>query len=301
MAVRRQRKGQVWEKLTPSLGGIWLVRFLGAYVLLQFGWWAYLLASSGGESERWMVLGEGSVFATLLIVGLIGLEKSVRREQERIARERNLLLGVTHELKTPLANVQLGLDSLRRLSLDENDKARVLTNMQQGVSDLGRLVEDMLVATRLQRQNEVQHSEFDWSEVAEEVVSRVSEVQQHRVNLDISGKENQKVFGDRALWVLSASNLVENALKYSEGAVTLHMAVASEVAVLQVSDEGVGIPKDQRKKVLAPFVRLTQEESGSGLGLHLVAQTAQLHGATVEMRDHEPSGFSIRVIWPQAR
>ena len=87
--------------INPGVRGIWLVRVLGAYVLLQFSWWAYLLASAGGARERWMVLGEGSVFAALLILGLMRLERNFRQERMRLARERNLLLGVTHELKTP--------------------------------------------------------------------------------------------------------------------------------------------------------------------------------------------------------
>ena len=140
---------------------MWLVRILGAYVLLQFSWWAYLLASTGGARERWMVLGEGSVFAALLVLGLVRLERNFRKERLRLARERNLLLGVTHELKTPLASVQLGVDSLRRLSLNEDDRAAVLDNMQSGVQDLGRRVEDMLVATRLQRQTTVEPTAFD--------------------------------------------------------------------------------------------------------------------------------------------
>ena len=113
---------------------------------------------SGGESAKWMVPGEGPVFATLLI--LIGaVEQSVRKERERIARERNLLLGVTHELKTPFASVQLGLDSLRRLNLEE-DKSQVLSNMQEGIHDLGNLVDDMLVATRVQRKNQCSLTPF---------------------------------------------------------------------------------------------------------------------------------------------
>ena len=82
-------------------------------------------------------------------------------------RERNLLLGVTHELKTPLASVQLGVDSLP-LALSDEDRKGVLDNMQMGVTQLGRMVEDMLVATRLQHQKPLHKVSFSWGDMAED-------------------------------------------------------------------------------------------------------------------------------------
>ena len=298
--ARHQRQRAFQPKVIPRIQGIWLVRVLGAYVLLQFSWWAYLLASTGGTRERWMVLGEGSVFAALLVIGLIRLERNFRQERLRLARERNLLLGVTHELKTPLASVQLGVDSLKRLTLSDEDRAAVLNNMQHGVQDLNQRVEDMLVATRLQRQTDVQASSFDWGEMLDDAVNRVADVQRDRIQVHrIEGP--QEVRGDRALWVLSASNLIENALKYSEGSIEVRAELQGPTAVLEVMDEGGGIPKADRESAKAPFVRLQEEGSGTGLGLHLVAQTALLHGAHMDMRDLDPIGFAVRVVWPQGR
>lgn len=296
----KRRQGTSWSAISPGARSIWLVRVLGAYVLLQFTWWAYLLASRGGESERWMVLGEGSVFAALLILGLIRLERNFRQERLRLARERNLLLGVTHELKTPLASVQLGVDSLRRLELSERDRDAVLENMQNGVQDLGHRVEEMLVATRLQRQTDVQATSFDWGDMLEEAVGRVSDSQRHRIAVH-RPEMPQEVRGDRALWVLSASNLIENALKYSEGNVEVHATLNDTDALLEVSDQGEGIPKADRELAKSPFVRLHEEGSGTGLGLHLVSQTALLHGAQMDMVDLDPRGFAVRLVWPQER
>lgn len=298
--ARHQRQGAFRSKVIPRIHGIWLVRVLGAYVLLQFSWWAYLLANAGGERERWMVLGEGSVFAALLVLGLVRLERNFKKEQRRLARERNLLLGVTHELKTPLASVQLGVDSLKRLSLSEADRAAVLENIQHGVWDLGHRVEDMLVATRLQRQTDVQVSSFDWGEMVDDAVRRVGDMHRSRVEV-YKGQGPQEVRGDRALWVLSASNLIENALKYSEGKVEVRVEFRGSDALLEVTDEGEGISKADREAARAPFVRLQEEGSGTGLGLHLVSQTALLHGAQMDMVDLDPQGFSVRLVWPQRR
>ena len=296
--ARTKRQGTFWSEVTPGTRGIWLVRVLGAYVLLQFSWWAYLLASTGGTRERWMVLGEGSVFAALLVLGLVRLEKNFRQERMRLARERNLLLGVTHELKTPLENVQLGVDSLRRLTLTKDDRAAILENMQNGVQDLGHRVEEMLVATRLQRQTDVQASAFDWGSILDDAAARVADSNKSRLRIH-QPDVPQEVNGDRALWVLSASNLIENALKYSEGPIEAVAEVQEGEAILEVKDEGNGIPAVDRETAKAPFVRLKEEGSGTGLGLHLVSQTALLHGAQMDMLQLDPKGFAVRLVWPQ--
>ena len=284
------------------MNGLWLLRILGAYVLLQFSWWAYLLVSTGGPEAKWMVLGEGTVFATLLLVGLFRLERNLKRERDRLKRERNLLLGVTHELKTPLASVQLGVDSLRRLALSDEDRKGVLDNMQMGVTHLGRMVEDMLVATRLQHQTALQEVDFSGGDMAEDAVERAGAADIDNITLNRNPVDQaDMVRGDKALWTLAASNLLENALKYGRGHVTVHAEVQGGKAVLSVEDEGEGIPFKDQRLAMAPFVRLREEESGTGLGLHLVGQTAALHGAQMAMESLNPTGFVVRVSWALPR
>ena len=246
-----------------------------------------------------MVLGEGSVFAALLVLGLHRLERNMRRERVRLARERNMLLGVTHELKTHLASLQLGVDTLRRLAPSDEERTAVLENMQSGVGDLERRVEDMLVATRLQRKPEVRAELFSWGSMVQDAVSRTSGMAEGRVQLERPSTGLDEVRGDRALWTLAVSNVLENALKYSEGSVTVRANVDSEVARVEVEDEGAGIALEDRQAALSPFVRLQEEGAGTGLGLHLVAQTADLHGARVEMKSLRPTGFVVRLVWPQ--
>ena len=201
------------------MNGLWLLRILGAYVHLQFSWWAYLLVNTGGPEAKWMVLGEGTVFATLLLVGLFRLERNLKRERDRLKRERPLRRGVTHELKTPLASVQLGVDSLRRLALSDEDRKGVLDNMQMGVTHLGRMVEDMLVATRLQHQTALQEVDFSWGDMAEDAVERAGAADLDNITLIRNTvDQDDMVKGDKALWTLAASNLLENALKYGEDA-----------------------------------------------------------------------------------
>ena len=239
------------------------------------------------------------MFATLLILGLVRLERSVRKERERIARERNLLLGVTHELKTPLASVQLGLDSLRRLNLEEKDKSQVLSNMQEGIHDLGNLVDDMLVATRAQRKESMQLVAFSWLEMVHEALSRMGEAQRHRIEVVAGDKASMEVTGDKALWSLATSNLVENALKYSEGRSSSCVWKAGSVAI-EVRDEGQGIPAGSEWKRWNPSCdsakRVKERDwdfiwfrkRPSFMGLHWRWKTRAVR-------------FAVRLVWPQGR
>lgn len=269
--------------------------------MLQFVWWAYLLIQSGGETAVHMVLGEGAVFACILAFGLVRLEKGLRKERDRLERDRHMLFGVTHELKTPLAALQLGVDTLRRVKLDEDDRTSVLGNMQRGVQDLERRVTDMLTATRLQQSSEVQSVPFSWNETMRNVAMRLEPLGQGRLNWGEPVPGDHLVEGDKELWMLALTNVMENALTHGEGEVQVSWQCDGLLASFEVRDQGKGIEPEDRERALKPFSRLNNEEGGTGLGLHLVAQTADRHGAQLEMDQKSPSGFVVRVVWPHKR
>ena len=289
-------------------GSRWLLRGLGLYVLMQFSWWAYLLVSVGGPRSGWMVLGEGVVFAGLLLWGLMRLDRAMRLDRERLGRERSFLLAVTHDLKTPLSAVQLGVDTLRRLELGERDRGVVLAEMQSGVHDLERRIEDILTATRLQQTATFVPEAFDWESCVSKALARLDERGSARVDVrgpstpsdDASESLNGGlVLGDEALWVLSMVNLLENALKYSTGRVGLVWDQTDRHVTFRVADNGPGIAPEAWKRALRPFVRLTEDGAGTGLGLHLVSETAQRHGAQLT-HGHQGDGlFFVEVAWPQ--
>ena len=260
-----------------------------------------MLTQTGGEKAWHMVLGEGSVFAFFLVFGLVRLERGIKKERARLERERHMFMGVTHELKTPLAAVQLGVDTLRRVKLSEEDEASVLDNIQTGVKDLERRVNDMLVATRLQGLSEVKAAPFSWDESMRSVVERLGAHAQGRLTCPEAPREDLQVEGDRELWGLAVANLIENALKHSTGQVHVEWQCDGYLASVEVVDEGKGIAPADREQALKPFSRLTEEGEGTGLGLYLVAETVRAHGAQLEMEQKAKGGFSVRAVWPQRR
>ena len=289
------------QKVSRLSSGLWLLRAVGAYVLLQFSWWAYLLTQTGGEKAWHMVLGEGSVFAFFLVFGLVRLERGIKKERARLERERHMFMGVTHELKTPLAAVQLGVDTLRRVKLSAEDEASVLGNIQTGVKDLERRVNDMLVATRLQGLSEVKAAPFSWDEAMRSVVDRLGALAQGRLTCPEAPPGRPSGGRGRELWGLAVANLIENALKHSTGQVHVAWQCDGYLASVEVVDEGEGIAPADREQALKPFSRLTEEGEGTGLGLYLVAETVRAHGAQLEMEQKAKGGFSVRAVWPQRR
>lgn len=289
-------------------GSRWLLRGIGLYVLMQFSWWAYLLVSVGGPRSGWMVLGEGVVFAGLLVWGLMRLDRAMRLDRERLGRERSFLLAVTHDLKTPLSAVQLGVDTLRRLELGEKDRGVVLAEMQSGVHDLERRIEDILTATRLQQTAAFVPEAFDWESCISKALSRLDERGSARVDVRGPAAPSDEaadlsagglVVGDEALWVLSMVNLLENALKYSSGRVGLAWDQTDRHVTFRVADTGPGIAPEGWKRALRPFVRLTEDGTGTGLGLHLVSETAQRHGAQLTHGRQGDGLFFVEIAWPQ--
>ena len=234
--------------------------------------------------------GRGSVFATLLLLGLVRLERNIRRERRRLSRERNMLLGVTHELKTPLANVQLGVDSLRRLTLSDADKEVVLETCS-----LAFRIWNVVSRTCWWQQDCSGNQPFNMNRflgrIGWEACGRMGALGATRVQWEHDAKVDDQVRGDRGLWMLATTNLIDNALKYSDGEVWVKSTFDQHTASLEVQDAGPGISKDDREAALSPFVRLQENGSGTGLGLHLVSQTAKLHGARLDMNSLREGGL----------
>ncbi|MDA0729691.1 MAG: HAMP domain-containing sensor histidine kinase [Bacteroidetes bacterium] len=276
---------------------------MGAYVLLQFSWWAYLLMYAEGPRSHVMVLGEGVVFAGLLLWGVSRLDRGLQLDALRLKRERNFLLAVTHDLKTPLSAVKLGVESMRRLTLNPTDQESILVDMQSGVRSLERRIEDILTATRLQGTPHFELLPFEWELCMRQALDRLDEHAKKRVDIHTTSRDDSDgaglVWGDEALWLLAAVNVLENSLKYSAGRVEFLWSESAHHVSFTVTDEGPGVPAHQWADALEPFVRLSEEGAGTGLGLHLVSQTAKLHGAKLLAKQLQNGKFMVHLTWPQ--
>ena len=305
-----------------------LFALVAAYVIFQFGWWASLLirlrseyrdlsTSLGGENPvaaqntyerfQWMIAGEGAVFLALLIWGLWSIWRLNEREQIQAARERNFMLAVTHELKTPIAVMRLAYQTLQRAKLSETERNQLLAEAENALGRLETRINAILQSARVHGSSSIQHSEpFD----VEEVLSRsirhlqVPPFAERAIELIPEGEPSGLVQGDVEALELAWTNLIENALKYSPADQPVHITYLSNGKSLEVhvDDAGGGIPAAERRNVLKPFRRLGEEvnrsSEGTGLGLYLAQAIIHLHKGRLSIETSPLGGTRITTKIP---
>ena len=299
---------------------------LASYVFLQLAWWVNLLISSAAKLfeartafnpspdildaalQNWektvlMVAAEGVIFSLLFMFGLSWIWRVMRADNYILARERNFLLAVTHELKTPIASIRLAIDTLKRLDLDGADKDEMLDVARSGTLRLERRVEDILQATRLNLPDALVRSPFDITEFVEDTASTFLHLNpESSVSVKFIGESGLLLHGDEEMWRLCLINLLENATKYSPSHTSVEVVLdtTTKKPNLSIIDHGPGISPDERKKVFEAFYRLPRDKDveGTGLGLHLVFRIVKMHGAEIHITSTAGGGATFVIDWP---
>lgn len=257
------------------------------------------------ERRRRMVLLEGWFFTMLLIYGLMMFDRSSRREIKLARQRRNFMLSITHELKSPLASVRLVLETIcrRREELNAEQAGKLCTNGLRDAARLQVLVEDLLLAARLEDGWQPLPEPVDLATTVREAVNGLI-VRFPKANIICHIPENfSPVKADKQGLFSVISNLLENAVKYSsEGSLVEFKAEKTPQGVrFSVADQGFGIPDSEKQAVFEKFYRLGNEETrqatGTGLGLYIVRQVVQAHRGKLKLTDNTPQGtvFTIEL------
>ena len=231
--------------------------------------------------------------------------ENIREESEKA---RLITAGLAHELRSPIqtmqGEVEVGL--LRDRSGDEY--RAILESQLDELRDFGRVVDNLVSFTSAPQEEGLRGAErFDLQEEARLRLSReVSLAARKGVELEIESDPELLVVGDREALILAIRNLVANAIQWSPegGVVRLTLTRASEGIVVQVDDQGPGVPHEDRRRIFEPFVTrraVSGRRMGYGLGLALASRAVESHGGSIEVGD-SPSGgarFTLRLV-PEA-
>ncbi|MCV2353441.1 two-component sensor histidine kinase [Paucibacter sp. B2R-40] len=221
------------------------------------------------------------------------------RLQERLAREREFLLDAAHELKTPLAVMQLNAESLQDAPPGERRNESV-ARLTEGVKRATHTVHQLLALARSGTDQEsTALMRHDLVALARDRIALSSQLALQRgIEVELDAPESCELALNRESVGALIDNLVDNAVKYSPGGslVKVGIAVRQDGIELSVIDQGPGIPPALRRKVFERFFRLPDQiQSGSGLGLAIVERAAAQHGAAVSLGDG-PQGCGLCVL-----
>ena len=277
--------------------------FLVLYALAELTWWGYLLIASNAKRMP-MILGEGTVFLIILLVGIYFFQRTIKKESEVHQQQQNFLLSVTHELKSPLAAIKLVLQTLVKRDLTKDKRDQLIGNSIEDVGRLDDLVENMLLATRIENNSYSYPKElFDFSELVKSIFDRAIITSENTRNFQQQIEDNITIMGDRFALGSLINNILENAVKYSPvgAAVQVQLYQQSNRIFFIVADQGVGIADSERQKIFQKFYRsgneLTRQNKGTGLGLFIVAQVAKNHQAKVLVSNNQPKGTIFEIIF----
>jgi signal transduction histidine kinase len=255
-----------------------------------------------------MIVGEGSVFLIILLVVTWKMNQSLQREYKVNLQQKNFLLSITHELRSPIASSKVALQTLLKHPSLARDKMELLLN--NSVNDMERLqglVENLLLAAKIEDHTfQLGKDACDLSEITEAIASKTKETWGTQRVFETAIHPDIMVVGDRMGLTSVITNLVENAIKYSGDASIIRISLSEEggQVVLRIADNGLGIPDAEKKKIFQKFYRIGQEETrktkGTGLGLYIVNRILELHKGKVSVRDNEPRGSVFEVMLPKS-
>ena len=305
------------------------------YVFLQFSWWTYSMFQLNtenirlktelnllkGESpediiakgnelnaklhKRWvMISSEGAVFVFLLLLGGYQIRKTLKKETALAQQQKNFLLSVTHELKSPIASTKLQLQTLQKHELDRSKQKEIIANAISDTERLNNLVENILLAAKIENSVfPLNKEEYNLSEYITEGLNQTIKSFNYFQKVVLNIEPNIKMKIDRTSFPSIILNLVENAVKYSpaNSTITIGLQSINVKTILSVADEGVGISNEEKESVFQKFYRVGNEEvrktKGTGLGLFIVSYLVEQHNGVITVKDNVPKGSVFEVVF----
>jgi signal transduction histidine kinase len=236
----------------------------------------------------------GVIFFVLIIAGLVLNTIFLVREIRRNEQHNSFINAVTHELKTPIASIRLYLETLQTRQVDEAKRKEFYQVMLDDCDRLHHTVEQVLRASRTgHRRRHIHKTLIDLGELTRECL----ELARTRTHLDEKalrfveslGRGGRPIIlGDADELRTAISNLIDNAIKYSDGKVDVSVEVAAPAdmddkrVTVRVTDRGVGVPRDELKRIFKRFYRAPRRVAtrikGAGLGLFIVRSIVNKHG-----------------------
>lgn len=221
-----------------------------------------------------------------------------------LAAQKRLLGDVSHELRSPLARLQIALGLAQQT--DGEDLSRHLQRIELEANRLDDMIGDVLRLSRLETQlQNIEKCPLSLRSLMEILVKDASfEAHEGGKSVQLSCEQDVTVLGDQALIASAFENVIRNAIKYTDDntQVLVSLKVENNQAVVVVRDFGPGVPTSSLSHLFEPFYRVSdsrqRRSGGTGLGLAIAEKSVRSHGGTISAHNHSEKGLNITITLP---
>lgn len=250
------------------------------------------------RSKQYM--GEGLTFLVVILIGSSIVFTTYRLNSKLARQQNNFMLSVTHELKSPIAAIKLILQTLEKHQLEPEKQQQLLQKSIKESDRLNELCSNILIAAQVEGGQ--YHREQANCSVSDLVLQSVQGYQsRYPKRFVYASMPNVHTKTDAMLLQLVLHNVLENAVKYtpSDSLIQVALQVQQQRILIQVMDNGMGIPDVEKKKIFDQFYRIgnenTRNAKGTGLGLYLSKKIMKHLKGNIVVKDNKPQGAIFEI------
>ncbi len=245
----------------------------------------HLSAKQMFDSDTWVIILTLSILVAIILAGLFIIFIYYQKMIQLYHLQQNFINGFTHELKTPIASVQIFLETFTRHELSRDDQLKYLDFMKRDIKRISDNVSRILHLGRLEDKSfKADFKTKDLVSLINDFISKTPHLfEEGRVVFE-TNLDSLFFKMDEELIEMLLMNLVNNALTYNhsvEKKVVIRLKKSENKFYLTVTDNGVGLDKIQLKKIFKKFYQVGKTTKGSGLGLFIVQNITRLHGGKI--------------------
>lgn len=238
----------------------------------------------------------------------LALSKALEREKELSELKSRFVMTASHEFRTPLSAILSSISLIETYHKEEHkeNRSKHIERIKACVKDLIDILNNFLSLEKMdQGKIDVKQENFNLDELARDTIEEVNLIKKSGQHINYTCNGPKEIKQDKLLLKNILLNLLSNAIKYSseEAMILFTIEVQTEIIVITIQDDGIGIPNDEQQNLYEKFYRATNASNikGTGLGLHIIKKYIELLKGTVSFTSSENNGTTFTVTIPHQK